>query len=228
MSASIYCHNDSCTRNILAQCQLVVMSQLATLFVILYTSIQWKKWIKTNSNWIWFASPFCVVGGRFFLLNPGPRVFRSVFWTEKAAVARGESKRDSFSPLRVHDSKSIEKEFNPVPTTLHFHPQGQSISRQGLGRKLAQDPLTEGHVTRGNFPCNLQRNDDDWKTLQVVGWTRFLKFIFLVYHPSCLLLDLPVLTRPSPLSPSWKRRWPWGRSCKPLVAWRWEYCCKAM
>ena len=26
---------------------------------------------------------------------------------------------------------------------------------------------TKGHVTRGNVSCNLSRNDDDWKTLQV-------------------------------------------------------------
>ena len=37
---------------------------------------------------------------------------------------------------------------------------------------------TKGHVTRGNFSCNLSRNDDDWKTLQVVEGVSHVRNIF--------------------------------------------------
>ena len=37
---------------------------------------------------------------------------------------------------------------------------------------------SKGHVTRGNFSCNLSRNDDDWKTLQVAEGVSHVRNIF--------------------------------------------------
>ena len=36
----------------------------------------------------------------------------------------------------------------------------------------------KGHVTRGKFSCKLQRNDDDWKTLQVSEGVSHVRNIF--------------------------------------------------
>ena len=35
-----------------------------------------------------------------------------------------------------------------------------------------------GHVTRGNFFCNLSHNDDNWKTLQVAAGVSHVRNIF--------------------------------------------------
>ena len=37
---------------------------------------------------------------------------------------------------------------------------------------------SEGHDTRGNFSCDLSRNDDDWKTLQVAEGVSHVRNIF--------------------------------------------------
>ena len=67
-------------------------------------------------------------------------------------------------------SLSQEKQF--ILSTSSWNSETRLLSIQ------TRETNRIGHVTRGNFSCNLSRNDDDWKTLQVAEGVSHVRNIF--------------------------------------------------